>query len=406
MGRERIGGIRRNHGAIDCEEETVRKRAVPSALNLDAPLSFADVLQLQRVAGNRATQALLVQRRMTTDAKTLDGFTTGGAPGTSTLGKVKGALSGSSFNAIRDALVRYEKAKTVASKVKLLQDVEVLATKWVNEHSKDGGAIERRRRSVLVQLLDEVPQELTRLSTEQAQGIYMGNVTNAGAPDDGAADPGKKYALKGLSENSRASGLQRPPKAQPFIEAAGLTEAEITAVRIFSADDYKYINPGVKNDPSWLEGNRVKHATAIAFRTGAADDVYLEEGRVHAGIMNQALRKLPPDPSVVYRGATQTDAEFKAQVGVGKVFHFPSFASASKDRSTAEGFADTNGKDHALIFRIHNSGGRDISQISAVASEEEVTLLAGSKYSVQSVTQIPPLKAGDTRTWHEVILAP
>jgi hypothetical protein len=132
----------------------------------------------------------------------------------------------------------------------------------------------------------------------------------------------------------------------------------------------------------------------------------MDEERLHAGIMKQALEKLPPDPSPVFRGATYSAKEFADEIGTGKVFSFPSFASASKERGTAEAFAKTNGKDHAVIFLMRNSGGRDVSKISTVGAEQEVTLMAGSKYVVQSVTQIAALSPADRRTWHEVVLSP
>src|SRR4051794_23547276 len=123
MGREPIWGIPHDHRARGPDEDTVRRnRATPSpsnanaGLNLKAPLTPAGVVQLQAVVGNRATQALLVQRTLSTQSSALEGFATGGAPGTSSFGKVLGALSGSSFNSIRDALARYEKAKTPTAK--------------------------------------------------------------------------------------------------------------------------------------------------------------------------------------------------------------------------------------------------------------------------------------------------
>lgn len=368
--------------------------------------SEAQILDLQRKAGNRATVGALAKGSLTTNSAALGELATGGAPGTSMLGKAKGAVSGSSFNAIRDALSQYEKATTPALKSRHLRVVSERATEWVNSHGRDSGAIDRQRRKVLVKLLDEVAVEEASLSKEMAQGIYLDNISNSQeAPDPKSKDPGRKHALKGLTPESRNTSKMGPRnKGHEFAAKHGLTEAEVAAVRIFTADDYRYINPGTKNDPKWLAEGRAKNY--VAFGRGAADDDYMEEGRLHAGVMQQALLKLPADPAPVFRGATYTNSDFTAQVGVGKTFLFPSFASASKERDTAERFARDNGKDHAVIFRLRNSGGRDISAISLVGNEAEVTLMAGAKFQVHSITQIPPVGSPDGRTWHEVVLVP
>ena len=395
---------------------TARKKAVDPLAALP-PMSLmpshgvanaAQLLSLQRSVGNAATVKLM-QRRLSVKSTTLEELSTGGAPGTSKIGRLKGATSGSTFNAIRDAFTRYERARSTAGKLEGLQKVDRLATRWLNEHTSVHDAISRRRRAVLQQLVDEAPSEMAALSSGMAEDIYAANVANAGAePNNKSKDPGEKFALNALSDGAKTEALSPNYRASDLAiaETYGLSQPQIMAIRIFTTDDYKYINPATKNDMAWMADNKAKSDTDYgAFSRGATDATMAEEGTVNAGVAMRGLLKLPPDPAEVYRGATFWDREFADKVAVGKVFSFPAFASASKSRRTADQFAQTNGRDHAVILKLRNSGGRDISKISAVKAEKEVTLLAGSKYSVTKVTALPD-RPGDKRKWYEVELGP
>ena len=89
----------------------------------------------------------------------------------------------------------------------------------------------------------------------------------------------------------------------------GLNEAEILALRTYTAKDYTYINPATANAPGWMLSNN----------PGATDPKNLfAEGSLHAGVMMEALSKLPVKKGTTYRGARMTQEDFDAKYGDDK----------------------------------------------------------------------------------------
>jgi hypothetical protein len=350
----------------------------------------------------------------------------------------------SSFGRIHSTLASYERAgENREKRTRLLEQLDVLCTDWYNKHARSRDPQDVARRGLVQSLMDSIPIERAALARHQAQDIYMGNVRKAGqAPsyvptppsaetvitvDAGSTDPAEKYALEALTPLSKAGvegGLAKP--GRQVVEASSLTEAEVAAIQIFTAEDYKYINPAMagstwegknpEGKESWLTENIKKEQDekGKTFEPGASHKAMREEGGLHAGVAMQGLRKLPLYTGKVYRGAGYTDEDFRAKVAVGRVFPFNSFGSSSKDRAVAEKFAhDQTGKTCLVIFVIENSGGRDVSKLSLAAFEQEVALLPGSKYSVESVKEIEPPQQYSKqeggrldRSWYEVVLAP
>jgi len=101
------------------------------------------------------------------------------------------------------------------------------------------------------------------------------------------------------------------------------------------------------------------------------------------------LFRLPPvgnQVQTVYRGidhAKATDA--RAKLRMGKRLHWSGFSSTSKNDTQARSFAQGGG----LLLRIRllpeGSFGRDISNLSAIRSEEEILLLPNIPLFVASV---------------------
>ena len=204
----------------------------------------------------------------------------------------------------------------------------------------------------------------------------------------------------------------------------GLTEAEILAIKKFSTDDYKYINPAMeahlhperptaKNERGedvpvqgpmpapWL----VRQTPGIQFvldskRAGRKADhgTLVEEGSLHAGVAMQGLAKMPPKQGTVYRGERMSPADF-SRMFESATTTVHSFRSLSTSRALAEGFSLAGVAGNPLrpdqtfsvmsFYEVHDA--RDIKPVSANSHEDEWVVLPGSVFDVTVTDEaVPP----------------
>jgi len=343
-------------------------------------------MRLQRAAGNRAVTMLVgragVQRAPQAKPSDLDHLVL--RPGE----KRKGLFANSSFAKLAKAVSAY-KAAGAEGKLDAMHRVESLALEWLNAHSAGADPFDRRRRAEVEALLAEIDAELVAHAREQAQGRYMENIENAW----GLAQP-DPYALQHITGFSQmqVTGSMKPEQ-ETLRQELGLTVPEVAAIKIFTGQDYKYINPTTANNPAWLEGSKTQN------QLQGTNEALFEEGTLHAGVAMQGLAKIAPYDKPVYRGASFPKASVK--LDVGQLISFNSFASASKLESKAEEFAYTSSRpsaqevsagapprDVGILYELHRPNGRDVSAFSLAAEEEEVVLLPGSKFKIDSVTPI------------------
>jgi hypothetical protein len=339
---------------------------------------------LQHLAGNKAMAGLVKAARKRIEPRDFDALM-------STQSKVKSTFGVSSFGRIRDALASLRKAASPDKRWKYLEELDDLCTKFLNSHSgTDPTSLARR--ALVEQLVEEIEQERHAFSRQLAQGRYMQDVKSAGS--------GEGTALKVLTGGGMAASTMGKKDSATASEM-GLTPAEAAAIRIFTADDYKYINPTTANNAGWLKSQK----SANAYMGAHADKTLIEEGTLHTGVAMHGLLKLPSYDKDVFRGASFSEEDFTAQWQQGKELTFNSFASASQERRTAENFAKTTGKPFAVVAVIKDSGGRDVSSISMVKGEKEVVLLPGSTYVVRSLKKITA-PDGSKQEWYEAELVP
>lgn len=362
------------------------RSAQSGGARVGGPATAASLAALQRSAGNRAVSAMMgasvpVQRKLSVAAKDMD-------PDVGTKSKIMGAFGRSTFAMIQGALQSYEKASTPQQKASHLQQLSNLCAKWVNEHAGSKGAQNAKRRAFVQRLIDELPAEQVALSKSMAEDIYMSNVANAG---DKGSD---KFALEALNQSGKmAAETGADKEGKGLAKEKGLTDAEVAAIRIFTASDYTYINPATANSPSWMKAQKGKKELGL---DPFSDKTLVEEGTLHAGVAMEGLKKLEPWPHDTYRGARYTEDEFNQTFMSGKPMTFASFASSAQHEDVALKFAHGIGieytigadKDIAVLCVLQLTGGRDISKISAVKKEAEVLLLPGSSYAVISVKEI------------------
>jgi hypothetical protein len=344
---------------------------------------------------------------------------------TMTASDLESLLSGSktsSFKKVYDALGAYEAEKNVDPEKaqELLQAVEFRAERWLNEHKKDKDELATGRRQMLTKLCEQASFEQARFSQGEAQKRYMANIANAHADDDDNPDPDVKFGFTGLTTESKdnvADNVLAPggPQQRKYVPPAvgsppgtkgtrvttkipnphKLTIGEIAAIQTFTGPDYGTINPATANSKERLDENRAKNIGS-AFEMQESDEVYMSEGVIHVGMAMSGLRKLPPyTAGPIYRGLSATQAQLTDWRTNGYVQ--VSLGSASTDRTTSEQFADyEQGADKpvAVLLVLNNAEGRDISHISVKPHENEVIILAGTKFAVNSSQQLlPPPRA-------------
>jgi hypothetical protein len=185
------------------------------------------------------------------------------------------------------------------------------------------------------------------------------------------------HGTAGGAEGADAETLQA-------IMTHGLTEAEVLAIKTYTADDYKYINPATANDAKWM-----------ASRNPGKDEKTLrQEGGLHAAVMAAGMDKLEAKSGTVYRGERMTAERFgmvELAKDAGRPYEFKTVTSLSVDRSKADQFSQGGSgvpanETIAVIWEIDVATARDISILSVEGKGEgEWTLPPGTKCAVTAI---------------------
>jgi ADP-ribosyltransferase exoenzyme len=242
-------------------------------------------------------------------------------------------------------------------------------------------------------------------------------------------NPGNKFGPKHREAGEKGSILD-PAKVKEFAKKYKLEEAEVIAIRTYTAADYKYINPAVANQKdhperqklgadgkpiAWMDAqhrpdpSKAKNATekkqlekALAEYEAGKKTSLMEEGALHAGMVMEAFKKLPKKAGTLYRGARMNMQRFDAEYSVGKQIPVEAFMSQSVSQDVARGFADGGGNvklaDDATVsvfveVDVHDA--RDISEMSIYgATEAEWLLPPGGKLVVDTIAEDSVKNAG------------
>lgn len=208
------------------------------------------------------------------------------------------------------------------------------------------------------------------------------------------------------------------PMAAParLAKEHGLTEAEMAAIRTYTAADYMYMNPAVANDRAWLgkqKGNIQQVADIMPLkgmpRRTMDTETMIGEGATHAGVAMQGLLKLPPKKGKVYRGARMSDKEFQKAYG-GKTVTYKAFSSSSTEEGAARNYATGAGtviptKDQTIsVFAVFDCiDARDVKPFSETGSEKEWLLLPGATFVVTKVEDDPDFSSARGATSGKIV---
>ena len=222
-----------------------------------------------------------------------------------------------------------------------------------------------------------------------------------------------------LGENPIESAQKQ--MAERFAQEYGLEPIDLTAIKLFSMDDYKYINPAIANDADWatkqIERIKLRDEASIRLdkyiedtikgKSGSLPEprnlpqerkderlrIMREEGAHLAALVNRALNKLPAlKPTTVYRGARMSPQEFEKvygrsgeKAGVTKYSH-----SSTTNLETSQEYAARPAAQGRLnpdqtlsvLCMLNVKSARNIRDISMLPTEDEVVVLTGTKFKV------------------------
>lgn len=328
-------------------------------------------------------------------------------------GKVKGALTGDRLDEIATLLDSYHRAKDDAAREPILTELHDVCEWYLFDHTgvkEQAHRGEEKKVALVEDLFAEVRLELSR---GQAQQAYLDDAYRE--ERDVRADDGKgmtksdKFALKHQTAGGAVKyATQKMIAGQGSSQKAafdimtkhGLSEAEVVAIRTFTAEDYRYINPATANSKSRMDGYMESWGRAESQRQGL-----VEEGTLHTGVAMQGLAKLPPMRGTLYRGAQLTPADFAKEYTVGNTVTFPSLTSSSTVRKVADGWAAKNAGEKTVhyVATLNVTNARDIQALSMIGDEKEWVLLPGAMFVVRAVKKMTK-DLPDGHEWYEVEL--
>jgi hypothetical protein len=199
-------------------------------------------------------------------------------------------------------------------------------------------------------------------------------------------------------------------EALKIMQERGITDAEMAAIKIYTAADYRYINAGIAKDRGgWLRSAIVnlqdKPSTApetLGAPLGPGqqgplskgDAIAASEGARHARMALEGLRKMKPWAGGVptFRGMGLSHEEYKQQFEDTSTWTSAAFTSTSVDKTVSEQFARSEsqgGKQGILIVFDVVIDGRDLMDISIFGREGEVLLLPGATADITRIDDDP-----------------
>ncbi len=380
----------------------------------------AAVLALQRTAGNRAVAAAVAAGRASAPLQRKVGLDAGILGGPSLGARVKKAVTGqdSTFTKLSRAADDYQKAPTALEEVALLGTMLGLATFWEQRFRTE------RTRRLLPSERERLPkvqafQTMARgeLPKAREQLRYIADIHRSGAASSNpamaagaqTAEPGVKMGAGagGFGHLSGDATFKVPENMAKLTAGKGftgggmpgtrkdagdliakykLTDAEVAAVEVYTAEDYKYINHALSG---WDEGI-ARDLPGVGGRRGTDSDVTgaKAEGLQHGNVAMAAMRKLPPFVGEVYRGMRMPKKRFDEQFPEGATPDFKYLMSASTKRSVAEKFAQPKPGDKgdagsvSVLLFMNSKTGRDVSPLSLVKEEGEVLFMPPTTWGV------------------------
>jgi len=378
----------------------------------------SEVLQLQRLAGNRAVCELLqrprrdaaqptvVQRRLKFDSNKLPAPSEKAKRNNSTLAQISAALEAYwAVEADPGNVQEGAKRKRLVYLVKL----DELSTKWLTNYEKGTssfGLKKRKKDPAKKTAIDALQKAVQKERADEEyrlkfsvlgpgkelieSGELLEDVTYNKFAFAKADKRNKKRDFTTQLSTDERKGIEQYEK----FKAMGLTVSEIGSIYAYTGHQYMFLNPAMAGSSSWLAKNmaELKQDTS-AGNVAKTMKVNLE---VSATLLS-ALKKLPPWPGgrTLYRGETMDYGTGK-RVSPGFLRPFNHFVSTSLGTKAPEDqirkYASP-ARPYKILYHITSAGakGRDVQELAKSGkSEAEILFLPESIFRVTEVVVNDP----------------
>ncbi|HEX3542552.1 MAG TPA: hypothetical protein VHT75_19140 [Acidimicrobiales bacterium] len=283
-------------------------------------------------------------------------------------------------------------ALTVSDKVKLLKKAQTKLEELLPLLTDPSLATVRRAVSDYAQAI------LKALPALEEQAAYMEDLTKGQEKFAYLSLAGVKAVAMAVSAAREATSNKAGMTAEAAImRQARITDAEMAAIKIYTAPDYRYMNAGLeKNRGEWLQNALKAHGEAgprieLSEILGAPlkpgeqgplspADTAAAEGVRYAKFAVEGLKKLPAWKGETYRGMGLSPDDFKAKFEDQKDWSANAFTSTSVKKQLSRTFATNESKQGRVGFlmQFEVTDGRDINQLSIFRNEGEIMLLPGA----------------------------
>jgi hypothetical protein len=312
-------------------------------------------------------------------------------------GEIKGFFSQDTLYRLRQAVADHDKAATDTFAEARLAVILGLCDTYFERHGNDTDDRAIEKLNAVDRIQQQAMGEMRDWGQRQAQLRYVRDV-QADVDDDGMEHISSGASVTAVMQaTDLAKGKTHPNGKEGFNQATldlikhyGLTEAEVLAVKVYTADDYKYINPATNPSVPWNEGKlraRLEKNQPDGFleTNKGKEDLrsLLAEGSLHGAVAIEAVKKLPPSKGTLYRGMRLTEAEFQEQYGNLPVPDetLRQLTSLATEEGAARRFADGEGnttnplKTVSVMMYVEVETGRDIGDLSVFGHDEKEWLL-------------------------------
>ena len=182
----------------------------------------------------------------------------------STMGQIKGALTKDTLYRLRQIVADHQNAgedEDPNIRIYRLTIIMGLCGDYLNRHGKETDARAREKVDAVEKIQAEAMVERARRQAEAQYLIDAYAKKSEDSPDYAPTRLAEKSAPAAIAVTQAMKlGKGEAGKMEGFNQATldmmkkyGLTEAEILAVKVYTASDYKYINPATANNESWMK---------------------------------------------------------------------------------------------------------------------------------------------------------
>jgi predicted ABC-type ATPase len=348
----------------------------------------------------------VIRRKMALDRKDLNVLAPGLSARTSDLlgrtGQAGKRIKDTTIGKLDRALKDYWATRKATEEAQLLGMIAGLADTWLgkprSQNSKKHGAVTRLLAAARAELPKATKQAtyIDDLSKGQSAFSYLsGTVKQANVLDSTQKTlegDKKAFYFRTEAENLLAAQL---------VQEYQLTDAELAAIKVYTVDDYKYINPAMEGIDAWLKSQIPDINDAKTTDTSEQGLAKAKaEGQRHGKMAMKGLSKLPDYAGNVFRGMTIARDEVQ-NYQVGQVLEYRSFKSSSRDESVSQEFITKElakdekrggGKVGVLFVMQLVEKAKDVSMFSNAPNQEsEVLMLPGTRFRINSIDRIDDL---------------